>query len=208
MAYLRWAFTPFFCSIHYPLTFIFIVFWCLFSNSFRSNSTKKITVATATDEVEFHPIPWWCIHSERLRSSFVLFIIRQPSVSLLFSAYFKTMNSATEKKRTPSIATATAEGKCRSFPWWGIYNERLRRSFFRSFSANLHFHCCSALICFIFIILLLQYCCRVYFHNFTQYHNTTAAATENRVGTSFVVFFNLLSYNISQIFLSPIVICR
>ena len=68
---------------------------------------------------------------------------------------------------------------------------------FRSFSSNLHFHCCSALISFIFIIIVLRCFSPVYLQNFIQHYNTTSATTKKRVGTAVVILFNLLYYNIS-----------
>ena len=59
---------------------------------------------------------------------------------------------------------------------------------FCSFSTNLHFHCWLALICFIFIILVLQYFRRVCSQKFTQNYFTIAATTNKKIGTPFFLF--------------------
>ena len=52
MAYLLWAFQPLFCSVHYPITFIFIAVGHLFSNNQRISITKNISAATETETIE------------------------------------------------------------------------------------------------------------------------------------------------------------
>ena len=76
-----------------------------------------------------------------------------------------------------------------------------------SLFANLHFHCCLALIGLIFINLVLQYFRRGYVQNFAHHHNTASVVKKKRVCTQSVFLFTYIYYNILQHYLTPTVVC-
>ena len=68
-------------------------------------------------------------------------------------------------------------------------NYHFRRSFVLFIFAEIHFHCCLALIVFHFRYPCITILLSLYLYKFTQHHNITAATKENRVGTEFVILF-------------------
>ena len=180
MAHLQWAFLPFFCSVHSPLTFSFIVIWHLFSNNLHSNSTKNRTPATVTSTVEgkYHLIPWWRIYDERFHRSFVPLILHYPSFSLLLGASCQKISTATAQKREQQQHQNQRVSAIRSLD--GVFMMIVFAVLFlRSLSVNHHFNCCLVLICFIFIIVVSLYSCCVYLHKSAQQHNTTQHNSSN-----------------------------
>ena len=135
----------------------------------------------------------------------VVLLLCSFSINLQFhcrlAIIFKEWTHQHHKKENTS--NSNIRGSVPFKPYDGIFTMRISAVIlFCSSSANIHFHCCSALICFIFIIIVLWYLRRVNLQNFTQHHNTTAATTKKRVGTAFVILFTSLSYNIFLTFLN------
>ena len=116
--------------------------------------------------------------NEHFCSDFVPFL--NANLQLHFCSDICFENPRIDRTKQIEPATSIEPGKCRLNPLMKFLQLSSVPFFFCSFFTNLHFHCCSALIAFIFIIIVSQHFCHVYLQNFTQHHKTTAAKTKKR----------------------------